>query len=157
MPPSNNTFLQFLTSEKPSPRDDRMDIEKLIPHRDRMKLINEVLDINADKVITSALVSDKWPLYQEGFVDPIVLIEIVAQTAAAHIRWKKGVDKGGGGGWLVGIKSADFFLDRIPLHTMLITSVKPLSSAENYNVLEGTVMAGEDILGRIQIQVFRSE
>jgi predicted hotdog family 3-hydroxylacyl-ACP dehydratase len=157
MPPSNNTFKQFLTSEKPSPRDDRMDIEKLIPHRGRMKLINEVLDINADKIITSALVSDKWPLYQEGFVDPIVLIEIVAQTAAAHIRWKKGVDKGGGGGWLVGIKSADFSLDRIPLHTELITSVKPISSAENYSVLEGTVMAGKDTLGRIQIQVFRSE
>jgi len=134
-----------------------MDIEKLIPHRDRMKLIDEVLDINADKVTTSARVSDKWPLYQEGFVDPIVLIEIVAQTAAAHIRWKKGVDKGGGGGWLVGIKSADFFLDRIPLSTELITSVIPLSSAENYNVLEGTVMAGKDILGRVRIQVFRSE
>ena len=59
-----------------------MDIEKLIPHRDRMKLINEVLDIDNDKVITSTRVSDKWPLYQEGFVDPIVLIEIVAQTAA---------------------------------------------------------------------------
>ena len=134
-----------------------MDIEKLIPHRDRMKLINEVLDIDNDKVITSARVSDTWPLYKGGFVDPIVLIEIVAQTAAAHIRWKKGVDKGGGGGWLVGIKSADFFLDQIPLHTVLITTVKPLSSAENYNVLEGTVMAGKDILGRIHIQVFRSE
>lgn len=134
-----------------------MDIEKLIPHRDRMKLINEVLDINADKVITSARVSDKWPLYQDGFVDPIVLIEIVAQTAAAHIRWQKGIDKGGGGGWLVGIKSADFFLAGIPLHTVLITTVKPLSSAENYNVLEGTVAVGKDIVGRIQIQVFRSE
>ena len=134
-----------------------MDIEKLIPHRDRMKLINEVLDIDDDKVITSALVSDTWPLYEGGFVDPIVLIEIVAQTAAAHIRWKKGVDKGGGGGWLVGIKSADFFRERIPLHTELITTVKPLSGAENYNVLEGTVAAGDDILGLIQIQVFRSD
>jgi len=134
-----------------------MDIEKLIPHRDRMKLINEVLDIDDDKVITSARVSDTWPLFEEGFIDPIVLIEIVAQTAAAHIRWKKGIDKGGGGGWLVGIKSAEFFLDRIPLHTMLITTVKPLSGAENYNVLDGTVSAENDILSRIQIQVFRSE
>jgi len=134
-----------------------MDIEKLIPHRDRMKLINEVLEIDNDKVITSTRVSDKWPLYQEGFVDPVVLIEIVAQTAAAHIRWKKGVDKGGGGGWLVGIKSAEFFLDRIPLHTMLITTVKPLSGVENYNVLEGTVSADNDILSRVHIQVFRSE
>ena len=134
-----------------------IDIEALIPHRDRMKLINDVLDVNDDTAITSSLVSDRWPLCQGSFVDPIVLIEVVAQTAAAHIRWKKGVDKGGGGGWLVGIKNADFFLDRIPLHTVLITTVKNLSSAENYNVLEGTVMTGTDLLARIQIQVFRSD
>jgi predicted hotdog family 3-hydroxylacyl-ACP dehydratase len=134
-----------------------IDIEALIPHRDRMKLIHDLLDANDDTAVTSSLVSDRWPLCQGSFVDPIVLIEVVAQTAAAHIRWKKGVDKGGGGGWLVGIKNADFFLDRIPLHTVLITTVKNLSSAENYNVLEGTVMTGTDLLARIQIQVFRSD
>jgi len=134
-----------------------MDIETLIPHRDRMKLIDEVLDVNADSAVTSALVTDRWPLCQESFVDPIVMIEIVAQTAAVHISWKRGQDKGMGRGWLVGIKSADFFLDRIPLHTVLITTVKNLSGAHNYNVLEGTVTAGTDLLGRIQIQVFRLE
>jgi predicted hotdog family 3-hydroxylacyl-ACP dehydratase len=92
------------------------------------------------------------------FVDPRVLIELVAQTAGIHISWKKGIDKGvGGGGWIVGIKSADFFLDRIPIHTELTTTVRNLYSAENYNVLEGTVTAGKNIIGRIQIQVFRSE
>ena len=135
-----------------------VDIEALIPHRDRMKLINDVLDINADTAVTSSLVSDQWPLCHGSFVDPIVLIEIVAQTAGVHISWKRGIDKGVGGvGWLVGIKNADFFWDRIPLQTALITTVKNLYSAENYNVLEGTVMTGRDLLGRIQIQVFRSE
>jgi len=129
----------------------------LIPHRDRMKLINEVLDVNADKAVTSAIVTDRWPLCHESFVDPIVLIEIVAQTAAVHISWKRGQDKGMGRGLLVGIKRADFFLDRIPLHTVLITTVKILSGAHNYNVVEGTVMAGTDILGQIEIQVFRYE
>lgn len=132
-----------------------MDIETLIPHRDRMKLINVVLDVNADTAVTSTLVTDRWPLYHESFVDPIVLIEIVAQTAAVQIRWKRGIDKDMGRGLLVGIKSADFFLDRIPLHTVLITTVKNMSGAHNYNVLEGTVTAGTDLLGRIQIQVIR--
>jgi predicted hotdog family 3-hydroxylacyl-ACP dehydratase len=135
-----------------------MDIEALIPHRGRMKLIDDVLDVNDDSAVTSAIVTERWPLCHGSFVDPIVLIEIVAQTASVHISWKKGADKGvGGGGWIVGIKSADFFLDRIPLHTELITTVRNLYSAENYNVLEGTVTAGKNIIGRIQIQVFRSE
>ena len=135
-----------------------MDIESLIPHRDRMKLLNDVIEVNADMAVTSALVSELWPLRNGSFVDPLVLIEIVAQTAGVHISWKKGIDKGGGGqGWIVGIKDADFFLDRIPLQTVLITTVKNLYSAENYHVLEGTVMTGEELLCRIQIQVFRSE
>ncbi len=135
-----------------------LDIEKLIPHRGRMKLIDNVLDINADTAVTSSLVSDQWPLFSGSSVDPIILIELVAQTAGVHISWKKGDDKGVGSiGWIVGIKSADFFLDRIPLCTPLITTVKNLYCAENYNVIEGKVTSGDALLGRIEIQVFRTE
>ena len=135
-----------------------MDIEELIPHRGRMKLINDVLDVDADKAVTSAIVTERWPLCHGSAVDPIVLIEIVAQTASVHISWKKGTDKGvGGDGWLVGIKNAVFFIDQIPVQTELIATVRNLYSVENYHVLEGIVTAGKDLLGRIQIQVFRSE
>jgi len=134
-----------------------LDIEKLIPHRDRMKLLNDVLDVNAEMAVTSSLVSDRWPLFHGSFVDPVVLIELVAQTAGVLISWKKGMDKGEGGvGWLVGIKVADFFLDRIPLHTELITTVKNLYSADGYNVIEGTVMTGTELLCRVQIQIFHN-
>ncbi len=133
-----------------------LDIEKLIPHRDRMKFVNAVLEITADAVITSALVSERWPLCDGSSVDPVILVEVVAQTAGIHIGWKKRRENGEKG-WLVGIKEADFFRERIPLHTELITTVKDLYSAENYNVMEGTVTAGTDLLCRIQIQVFHSE
>jgi predicted hotdog family 3-hydroxylacyl-ACP dehydratase len=135
-----------------------LDIETLIPHRDRMKLISDVLEINAEAAVTSSLVTDRWPLCRGRSVDPIVLIEIVAQTSGVYINWIDGVRLGTGGrGWLVGIKSADFFLDRIPIHTVLITTVKKLYGSENYNALEGVVTAGSDIVGRVQIQVFKSE
>ena len=135
-----------------------LDIEKLIPHRDRMKLINEVLEVNAEVAVTSSFVSDRWPLLQGAFVDPVVLIEIVAQTAGVLISWEKGPDKGeGGAGWLVGVKDADFFQDLIPLHTELISTVKNMYSADGYSVLEGTVRTGTELLCRVQIQVFRSE
>lgn len=135
-----------------------IDIEDLIPHRDRMKLINNIIDITDDGAVTSSYVSDLWPLREGAFVHPIVLIEMVAQTAGVHVSWKKGLTREGGGkGWLVGIKSADFFLDMIPLHTVLTTTVKNLYGDGNYNVLEGHVTAGTALLGRIQLQVFRSE
>jgi predicted hotdog family 3-hydroxylacyl-ACP dehydratase len=135
-----------------------IDIESLIPHREKIKIISGILEIKETTAISTAMVNPNWPLYDGGAVNSLVLIEAIAQTAAiveGYKRKQKGKD--GVKGWLVGIKSADFFLDRIPLYTELITSVIPLSSAENYNVIEGTVMAGKDILGRVRIQVFRSE
>jgi predicted hotdog family 3-hydroxylacyl-ACP dehydratase len=135
-----------------------LDIETLIPHRDRMKLISDVLEINSETAVTSSLVTDRWPLCRGYFVDPLVLIELVAQTSGVYINWLDGVQIGTSGrGWLVGIKSADFFLERIPLHTVLITTVKKLYGSENYNALEGVVTAGSDIVGCVQIQVFKSE
>jgi len=133
-----------------------MDIEALIPHRDRMKLIDDVLDINEEEAVTTARVTDCWPLCRDGCVDPVVLIEIVAQSAAVHISVRR--KKGHGAdrrGWIVGIKNADFYQDRIPVGTVLTTRVKSLYNIENYNVMDGEVKAGPDLLCRVQIQVFR--
>ena len=133
-----------------------MDLEDLIPHRDRMKLLDEVVAANEDSAVTSARVSHRWPLCQGGYVDPIVLIEIVAQTAAVFISCKKGIETGGSRrGWIVGIKNADFFVDRIPVDTVLIATVKDLYHVDQYSVLEGEVTAAAKPLCRIQIQVFR--
>jgi predicted hotdog family 3-hydroxylacyl-ACP dehydratase len=131
-------------------------VEDLIPHRDRMKLIDDIVDITAEQAITQAVVSERWPLVQDGAVDPLVLVELVAQTAAVQVSWQiDGAESGATGGLLAGIKNADFLTDRIPLKTILTTTVSPLYSAEGYTVLEGTVRAEERILGRVEIQVIR--
>jgi predicted hotdog family 3-hydroxylacyl-ACP dehydratase len=135
-----------------------IEIEDLIPHRDRMKLIDDIVDITTEKAITTTTVSERLPLFQDGSVDPLIIIEMVAQTAGIHISWKRGVSKeGSGGGLLVGIKTADFFVDRIPVYTVLTTTVGHLYSAENYTVLEGTVRAETELIGRVEIQVIRFE
>ncbi len=133
-----------------------MDIEALIPHRDRMKLIDDVLRLDDEQAVTTARVTSRWPLCRDAFVDPIVLIEVVAQSAAVHISGRRKIDKTiDRRGWMVGIKNADFFTDQIPVDTVLTTSVKNLYNIENYNVLEGEVKNGENLLCRVQIQVFR--
>jgi predicted hotdog family 3-hydroxylacyl-ACP dehydratase len=134
-----------------------LDIEKLIPHRERMKLIQEVVEAHAGMAVTSSVVSERWPLCQGSFVDPLVLIEIVAQTAAVQICLQNGIDAGVNKlGWVVGIKNVDFFCDRLPLQTILIATVQHLYGVENYDVLAGTVTAGTETLCRMQIQVLRA-
>ncbi|MFO7859972.1 MAG: hypothetical protein R6U41_01985 [Desulfosalsimonas sp.] len=131
-------------------------VKTLIPHRDRMQLIDKIVDITSEKVVTQTAVSEKWPLFRQESVDCLIIIEIVAQTAAALFSWKTGTrEDGSGSGLLEGIKNADFYAGRIPVHTLLTTTVKPLYSIENYTVLEGTVQTKARTLGHVAIGVLR--
>jgi predicted hotdog family 3-hydroxylacyl-ACP dehydratase len=135
-----------------------MDIEALIPHRDRMRLIGEALAVDDNGAATSSVVTEDWPLYHDGAVDSLVTIELVAQTAALIEGWKRQQTKRGGTkGWLVGIKRADFRLPRISLSATLITEVRRDYALEGYAVFEGTVRLGTEVVAVISIQAFRPE
>lgn len=135
-----------------------IDIEDLIPHRERMKLVDQIIEVDEAKAVTLSTVTDKWPLVQNDFVNPLVLIEIVAQTSAVSIGWKKLRKDGsnaGGKGWLVGIKAAEFFVDRIPLNTSIRTQTKINFSLDNYTEILGISKIGSDLVGEIVLQVLR--
>jgi len=131
-------------------------VESLIPHRDRMKLVGEIIELTAESAVTRSIVSSQWPLLREGQADPLVIIELVAQTSAIHVSWKKGaVHEKGGGGLLVGVKEAEFFVDSLPVGMILTTSIRDMYSLDHYTVLEGIVRAESDNMGRVEIQVIR--
>ena len=135
-----------------------IDIEDLIPHRERMKLVDQIIEVDEAKAVTLSTVTDKWPLVQNDFVNPLVLIEIVAQTSAVSIGWKKLRKDGnnaGGKGWLVGIKAAKFFVDKIPLNSSIRTQTKINFSLDNYTEILGISKIGSDLVGEIVLQVLR--
>jgi predicted hotdog family 3-hydroxylacyl-ACP dehydratase len=135
-----------------------IDIETLIPHRDRMRLIDRVVAVDDEKAVTAATVTDDWPLYRDGSVDILVTIELVAQTAALLEGWKRlKSNRGGATGWLVGIKKADFRRPRLPVATTLITEAARSYALEGYAVFTGTVSNGSEVVATMQIQALRPE
>jgi len=135
-----------------------IDIETLIPHRDRMRLLDQVVAVDDEKAVTSATVTEDWPLYHEGSVDILVTIELVAQTAALLEGWKRLKSKRGGAtGWLVGIKKADFRCPRLSVPTTLTTEAVKSYALEGYAVFTGTVSSGSEVVASMQIQALRPE
>ena len=135
-----------------------LDIETMIPHRGRMKLIEKVVAVDDQKAVTVATTSEDWPLYRDGSVDVLVTIELVAQTAALLEGWKRlRSGRGGTTGWLVGIKSADFSLPRIPVPDTLTTEVTKSYAVEGYAVFDGTVRMDDRVLATLSVQAFRPE
>jgi predicted hotdog family 3-hydroxylacyl-ACP dehydratase len=133
-----------------------IDIESFIPHREPIKIITEIIELNDNDGIASAVVNEHWPLCEGWAVRSLVLIEAIAQTAAlveGYKRKKQGKD--GTKGWLVGIKSAEFKQDFIELDTRITVFVRSLYAFEQYGVIEGIVKSGDDILLTAILQAMR--
>jgi len=133
-----------------------IDIDSLIPHREKIKIISGIMDIQEHSAISCATVNTNWPLCNGTSVDSLVLIEGIAQTAAiveGYKRRQRGED--GVKGWLVGVKNARFGVETISIGTTLIIVLDSKYSFDNYGVVEGTVKAGEKILATATLQAMR--
>jgi predicted hotdog family 3-hydroxylacyl-ACP dehydratase len=135
-------------------------IEDLLPHRDRMLLIDEILEVDHNMAVTCATVTDCWPFFNGNGVDPLVLIEVVAQTAGINNGWVR-IQKHGKDsekkGWLVGIKQSRFFVDMLTLNDRIITHVENQFEYEGYRQILGTARIGSEVVGEVALQVIRTE
>ena len=134
-------------------------VESLIPHRDRMKLMDAVLEADENSATAEFRVTENWPLREGDGVNPLVLIEAVAQTSAASIAWKEYLDSGavgGGKGWLVGIKAADFAAATLPMGSRVIVRAEVRFSLDQYSEIHGVCRVGEKIVGEVTLQVMRA-
>lgn len=104
-----------------------MDIEALVPHRGNMLLISEIISYDERQAAAAAVVAQHWPLTTQAGANPLVLIELVAQTAAINNGWElirsRSPNKDHRG-WIVGIKSARLFVDRIAVGATIIIEAR---------------------------------
>jgi predicted hotdog family 3-hydroxylacyl-ACP dehydratase len=129
-------------------------IEDLLPHRGRMMLIDE------RRAVAASVVADWWPIFDGRSVSPIVLIELIAQTAGLsngleriRRRGKESERKG----WLVGIKRCLFSIDAVPLQTRIITSCENRFEYDSFREIVGTAEIGGDIVCKASLQVFQPD
>jgi predicted hotdog family 3-hydroxylacyl-ACP dehydratase len=135
-------------------------IEDLIPQRDRMLLIDEIIEVDDEKAVTGATVTDQWPFFDANGVNPLVLIELVAQTAGVTNGWvrikQRGLDSEKKG-WLVGIKQSRFFVDAISLNQRIITRAENQFEYESYRHIAGVARIGSAIVGEVTLQLIQTQ
>jgi predicted hotdog family 3-hydroxylacyl-ACP dehydratase len=141
-----------------TPKDVRP--ETILPHRGRMLLIDEILELDDDGAATRSVVTERWPFFNGRDVNTIVLIELVAQTAGVHNGWIRDKLHGPAAdkkGWIVGIRQARLMVNAIPLGTELITRAKNKMEFEGFRDIFGTVAMETQIVAEIAIQLLRSD
>jgi predicted hotdog family 3-hydroxylacyl-ACP dehydratase len=141
-------------NDSPSPG-----IEKLIPHRAPMRLVQDIVRIDDDSIETASIVQDSWPTARDGRVRTLILIELIAQTAAALQGWRERHEReDGAGGLLVGVHEAKLREAALPVGARLRCFARVSHGAPNYLAFEGRVEDSEGtqwLTG--SIQAFRPE
>ena len=136
-----------------------MDLETLVPHRDGMLLVSEIVSFDDGGAVTRAVVNAQWPLTGPAGADPLVLIELVAQTAAVNNGWeiirRQGPERDHRG-WIVGIKTARLCVDRIALGTTLIIESRNQFAYENFREIEGKVKIEKEVVAEVTLQLMQA-
>jgi predicted hotdog family 3-hydroxylacyl-ACP dehydratase len=134
--------------------------EDFLPHRDRMRLIDEIIEVNEKSAVTHATVTDQWPFFSGEAVHSLVFIELVAQTAGISNCWS-GIQKHRENfvttGWLVGIKQCHFYTDTIPLNTLIVTRTENRFVFDNYIEILGSVEIGSKKAAEVSLQLVQSD
>ena len=131
-------------------------IKDLLPHRDRMLLIEQILEVNKSLTVSSAVVADHWPLVCAGSASPIVMVELAAQTAGINNSINRLQTRGkedGTMGWIAGVKSAVFHMDSLPVGTTLITRTQNSFSFGDFREVTGTITLDNTVAAEITLQL----
>ena len=136
------------------------DIEALLPHRGRMLLIDEVVEIGGDRAVSRSTPNNQWPLSDGSRVSSLMVIELVAQTSGLSngLEWlttegRETEVKG----WLVGVKKAVFHVRTIPLGEAIITEALNSFKFEGFREIKGWCKCGETLIGEAVLQVVRAD
>jgi predicted hotdog family 3-hydroxylacyl-ACP dehydratase len=125
-----------------------------------MLLISEIISFDDQQATASAVVSKSWPLTTSEGANALVLIELVAQTAAINNGWqiiqRQGPEKDHRG-WIVGIKSAQLFVDSIAVGTTIIVESRNQFEYENFRVTQGVARIGNQIGAEVTLQLIQAD
>ena len=137
-----------------------IDIETLLPHRGRMKLVEEIVALDEDHAVSRSVVRNGWPLCDGRSVSAIVLIELVAQTAAVNNGWeliqRHGPDADNRG-WIVGIKSAQLLVDQIAIGTTVTIQSRNQFQYDNFREIRGVAKIGDQVAAEVVLQLIQAE
>lgn len=135
-------------------------IEDLLPHRGGMLLVGEVVTLSLEKTVTRSMVAPHWPLTDPHGVRPLILVELAAQTAGINNGWRNRVDKGvaaNQGGWIVGVKTARFSIDRLPLDAEIFVTSENRFAFDGFREVDAVATVDGLPAAEITLQLMQAE
>ena len=149
----------FIRQQMNSGKLENIAIKDLIPHRGRMLLIEEILEIDHSHAVTVAVADKSWPLAGNNGIQPLILVELAAQTAGVCNGWDRIINQGVDSekkGWLVGVKQADFHVTTIPFNSRIIIRSENSHKYDLLREISSTMQINNTIIGNVILQLIQA-
>lgn len=134
--------------------------DSLLPHRRPMLLVDEILTLDDSGAVTRAVVRPDWPLCDGREASAIVLVELVAQTSGIHNGYIRGKVEGLAAdkrGWIVGIRRAQWTVDRLPVGAEIVIRTENTMEFEGFRDVVGRVDINNRPAAEITLQLLRAD
>ncbi len=134
-------------------------VEHFIPHRGRMKLVDEIVSICENEVLTRTTATPDWPLLPGGFADPVMLVEVVAQSAGIHNEWlemQKNASRKPSEGWLVGIRDMSLSIPEIRVGAIIVTRTQNTYTVEDFREITGQSTIDGNLIATVRLQIIQA-
>jgi predicted hotdog family 3-hydroxylacyl-ACP dehydratase len=134
--------------------------ESLLPHRPPMLLVDDIIRLDDDGAVTRSIVRPDWPLCDGRAADAIVLVELVAQTSGIHNGYIRGKVEGLAAdkrGWIVGIRKAQWTLERLTVGTAVVVRTENTMEFEGFRDIIGRVEIDGRPAAEITLQLLRAD
>ncbi len=137
----------------------QLTLEDLLPHRDNMLLVSEVVEVDNNHAVTLCQPSPSWPMAGEKGVPSLILVELAAQTAGVCNGWDRVQSRGRDSekmGWLVGIKKAEFHIDYLPYDAIITASARNSHNFGNLREVSCTLHKGDELIAALTLQLYQA-
>ena len=134
--------------------------QDLLPHRDGMLLVKEILEVDSSRARALFQVDPSWPMADELGVHPLIMVELAAQTAGICNGWDRVRTRGADSnamGWLVGVKKTEFLIESLPFGTVIIGIAENTFSFGNLREVSCELYLDERLIGRAVLQLYQAE
>ena len=138
---------------------ENLTLEDLLPHRGRMMLIGEVLEVDGDHARTVCQVDRSWPMAEDEGVHALILVELAAQSAGIFNGWNRVQVRGRKSdpmGMLVGVKKAELHIDLLPFDSRVVSWAENTFTFANLREVSCRQYVDDRLVGRMTLQVFQA-
>ncbi len=146
-------------ASKKQKHETEYSLEDLLPHRGDMLLLDEILELAEEYALTTATVTSTFPLCRGEEVQPLIMVELAAQTAGVCNGLTRIKDEGeetSRKGWLVGVKRADFSIEAIPMGSRLIIRSENTHKFDILREVVCVVHLEDRLIGEITLQLIQA-